>query len=240
MHQCAILAGGLGTRLGILTRDTPKPMLKVAGCPFLLWIMRALLPTGIKEFVLLTGHLGDRIETEIAALAAALPPQVRIKISKEPVPAGTGGALFHARGLLEDRFLLVNGDSLFLTDLNPALEGFASDADNSACRMVLRCVPDAGRYGVVSLERDRVTRFAERPDGSGPGLINTGIYLMNRHLVDRAVSECSLERDLLPQLIAEGAVRGTIASGWFIDIGVPSDLHRARMELRSRFKALSP
>jgi D-glycero-D-manno-heptose 1,7-bisphosphate phosphatase len=65
-------------------------------------------------------------------------------------------------------------------------------------------------------------------------LINSGIYLMHRRVAERALPICSLERDLLPELITEGAVRGTVAAGWFIDIGIPADLCRARDELPSR------
>ncbi len=235
-RQCAILAGGLGTRLGDLTRDTPKPLLDVGGRPFLAWLMREALRWGIEEFILLTGHLGDRVRGAIDLLSDGLPRAVGIRVSNEPAPAGTGGALRAARNLLDERFLLLNGDSLLLADLGPALAAFASDAGDIACRMVLREVPDTGRYGVVGLEGDRVVSFQERPDVAGPGLINSGIYLMDRRLADLAGANCSLERDSLPALIRDGAVRGTVADGWFIDIGVPADLAHARAELPDRIR----
>ena len=235
-RQCAILAGGLGTRLGGLTRDTPKPLLDVGGRPFLAWLMREALRWGIEEFVLLTGHLGDRVRGAIDLLSEGLPRAVAVRVSNEPAPAGTGGALRAALGSLDERFLLLNGDSLLLADLGPALAAFARDAADVACRMVLRAVPDAGRYGVAELEGDRVGAFRERPDMPGPGLINSGVYLMHRRTAERAGSPCSLERDLLPALVAEGAVRGTVAEGWFIDIGVPADLARARAELPGRIR----
>ncbi len=235
-RQCAILAGGLGTRLGPLTRDTPKPLLDVAGRPFLAWLMREAMRWGIEEFVLLTGHLGHQVQARIDALAALLPRPVVIRVSNEAAPAGTGGALHHARGMLDDRFLLLNGDSLFLADLGPALAKFSQDPPEVACRMILRSVPDAGRYGVVTLESnarhgDQVSAFRERPEATGPGLINSGIYLMDRHAVERTTPNCSLERDVLPDLVADGRVCGTLADGWFIDIGITADLERARAEL---------
>ncbi len=235
-RQCAILAGGLGTRLGSLTRDTPKPLLEVGGRPFLGWLMREALRWGIEEFVLLTGHLGDRVRGAIDLLSDGLPRAVPIRVSNEPAPAGTGGALRAARDMLDQHFLLLNGDSLLLADLGPALAAFARDPADVACRMVLRAVPDAGRYGVADLEGDRVTAFRERPDLAGPGLINSGIYLMDRRVAELAATRCSLERDLLPALIAQHAVRGTAAAGWFIDIGVPADLALARAELPGRIQ----
>ena len=235
-RQCAILAGGLGTRLGTLTQDTPKPLLDVGGRPFLAWLMREALRWGIEEFLLLTGHLGDRVQMQVDALTASLPRSASIRFSNESTPAGTGGALYHARGMLDGHFLLLNGDSLFLADLGPALAGFAHDTSDTLCRMVLRSVPDAGRYGVATLEGDRVSGFQERPRRSGPGFINSGIYLMDRRVAARAGPVCSLERDLLPKLIVEGAVRGNVAEGWFIDIGIPVDLIRARAELPGRVR----
>lgn len=239
-RQCAILAGGLGSRLGKLTQDMPKPLLDIGGRPFLAWLMQEALRWGVEEFVLLTGYLGEKVTNRVAALAALLPRRVSILVRNEPVPAGTGGALYHARAVLDDRFLLLNGDSLFLTDPASALVGFARDTDDIVCRMILRRVSDAGRYGVASLEGDRVKAFLERPAGSGPGLINSGIYLMDRRVAERATAVCSLERDVLPGLITDGAVSATVAEGWFIDIGIPDDLDRARAELPRQVRQSTP
>lgn len=230
-RQCAILAGGLGTRLGAMTRDTPKPLLDVAGRPFLAWLMREAMRWGIEEFVLLTGHLSERVDAAVEALAASLPHAVTVRVSREDSPAGTGGALRQAAGLLDETFLLLNGDSILFGNLGPTLAAFARD-DASACRMVLREVADGSRYGVATLEGDRLTAFGERGT-SAPALINAGVYLMTRAVAERAAPICSLERDVLPPLVAQGLVRGTAVPGWFIDIGVPDDLARARADVRS-------
>ena len=69
IRQCVILAGGLATRLGALSAETPKPVLPVGGWPFLAWLIRELSRFGIDDVVLLTGHLGDRLEAAVKGFA---------------------------------------------------------------------------------------------------------------------------------------------------------------------------
>ena len=113
VRQCAVLVGGLGTRLGALTANTPKPLLPCGDRPFLAWLMREFLRFGVEEFVLLTGYRATDVEASVQSLSALLPREARIVVSEEPARAGTGGALYHARDRLEQRFLLCNGNSLF-------------------------------------------------------------------------------------------------------------------------------
>ena len=232
VRQCAILVGGLGTRLGTLVADVPKPMLPVAGRPFLWWLLREVSRYGITDVVLLTGHLSEVVEAALPDLVAALPRPMRVTISREPVRAGTGGALHHAAPLIADRFLLLNGDSLFDCPLGPALAG--ADAPDVLGRLMLRAVPDASRYGVVALDGERITAFQARPEPGGPGVINGGAYVLDRNILDHAGPQCSLEQDVLPGLATSGRLRGTLADGWFIDIGIPADLARAQTELPER------
>lgn len=228
IRQCAVLVGGLGTRLGAAVADTPKPMLAVGNRPFLAWLLREVVRYGIDDVLLLTGHLSAVVEDALPALRAWLPRPVNLAISREPHRAGTAGALFHARALLQNNILLLNGDSLFDASLAPLL---ADEASGAAGRLMLRRLPDASRYGVVTLDGDRVTAFQERGTPGARGLINGGIYRLGRTALDRAGPEGSLERDVLPGLAAEGLLRGTESEGWFIDIGIPPDLARAQTEL---------
>ena len=234
LRQCAILAGGLGTRLGAITAETPKPVLEVGGRPFIAWLMREMLRFGVDDFIILTGHLPRAVEDAVLSAADALPKKVTVRFSEEPQRAGTGGALHHAAPMLSDRFLMCNGDSLFDCNIAALLADFAKDGDDVLGRLVVRNIPDTSRYGTVSLDGDRVTAFAERPDTAGaakPGFINAGIYALDRRVLDRLAPSCSLERDLLAPLAAEGALRATRQHGWFVDIGIPADLDHARREL---------
>src|SRR5690242_12439700 len=177
IRQCAVLVGGLGTRLGALTAATPKPLLPCGDRPFLAWLLREFVRYGVREFLLLAGHLSGAVENAVADIQAALPGDVRITLSQEPMRAGTGGAVFHARDRLHDRFLLCNGDSLFDSNLAALLADAARDPAEAVGRLLLRRLDDASRFGVVSLAQDRITAFQERPPAGTPGIINSGVYL---------------------------------------------------------------
>jgi len=228
IRQCAVLVGGLGTRLGRLTADTPKPLLPCGDRPFLAWLMREFIRFGVEEFVLLTGHLSGEVEVRVASLLASLPRDVSIVVSREPLRAGTGGAIWHARNHLDERFLLCNGDSLFDCNLAWLLSASVADA---AGKMLLRETSDVSRYGLVRLDRDVVTEFSQQSWAGKGGMINTGVYLFNRTLLDDLSPVCSLEADILPRLAARGALRGIVADGYFRDIGIPEDYVRAQQEI---------
>lgn len=231
IRQCAILVGGLGTRLGSLTANTPKPLLPIGDRPFLAWLMREFVRFGVEEFLLLTGYLSDQVERQVQALADLLPCGARIVISEEPERAGTGGAVFYARDKLADRFLLCNGDSLFDFNLARLLAAAAADGPEVIGRITLRRIEDASRYGVVELDGDRVVAFRERPPPGTAGTINAGVYVYDRRLLDELTGNCSLEADIMPRLAARGVLRGTVSEGYFRDIGIPEDLTRAHEEL---------
>jgi D,D-heptose 1,7-bisphosphate phosphatase len=232
IRQCAVLVGGLGTRLGALTADTPKPILPCGDRPFLAWLLRECVRFGVEDFLLLTGHLSDRVADAVEAIRPLLPGSARIALSREPIRAGTGGALVHARDGLDDRFLLLNGDSLFDFNMANLLADAAADGPDVIGRMVLRHLDDVSRFGVVTLDGDRVTAFRERPpEGAAGGTINAGVYAFRRDLLDHLAPACSLERDVLPRLAEAGALRGTVGQGYFRDIGVPDDFAAAQTEV---------
>jgi dTDP-glucose pyrophosphorylase len=235
LHQCAILVGGLGTRLGSLTAETPKPLLDVAGRPFLEWIIRELSRFGIDEIVLLSGHLSDQILAQSDGLQRGLPKPVRLRFSPEPIRAGTGGALWHAREQLDDRFLLVNGDSWFDTNIARFIASSA-DITESIAHVLLRETDDPSRYGIVRLSGDRILTFDERLTTKAPRLsiMNAGVYLLSKDILKFTEPSCSLEMDVLPNLARQGLLTGKISDGYFIDIGTPADYARAAFELPKR------
>ena len=142
----------------------------------------------------------------------------------EEPPADTAGALTLAAPHLAERFLMLNGDSFL--DFNMLDLAVRDAAEPWLAWLALREVQNVGRYGTVVLEGDRVAVFGEKT-GSGPGLINAGIYWLNRSILyEIGQPPVSMERDLLPRLVARGLVRGTVYDGRFIDIGTPEDLAR--------------
>jgi D-glycero-D-manno-heptose 1,7-bisphosphate phosphatase len=230
IEQAAILCGGLGTRLGALTTAMPKPLLPVGGAPFLDVLLGELGRSGVRHIVLLAGFAAERIVDYVGASPLKDRFDLRIEVAVEPFPAGTGGALWHARQRLDERFFLLNGDSWF--DISLARLAEPLRAEPSAIGVLaLRPVDDTGRYGSVAVSGERVVAFSERASQAGPGLISGGVYACRRPLVDHLGERCSLERDVLPPLAAAGALRGVVFDDYFIDIGIPEDLARAQHEI---------
>jgi D,D-heptose 1,7-bisphosphate phosphatase len=234
IRQAAILCGGRGTRLGAITADTPKPLVPIGDSPFLDVLVFELARHGIRKILLLAGFHAPKIIDYAASTALRARFGLEIVVSVEPEPAGTGGALWHARDQLEDRFFLLNGDSWF--DINLlALAGQVPENAPAAGVIALRRVGDTARFGVVELADNRIIGFAERPRQPGSGLISGGVYVMRRSaLLESLEPDCSLERDVFPRLAQAGWLLGVAYDGYFIDIGVHDDLARARREIPER------
>jgi len=235
LRQCAILAGGAATRPGDEAPHTPTPILRVAGRPFIAWLMREMLRFGVDEFLILTGHLSDEVQNAVIDAADSLPKRVKLVFSEEPARAGSGGALVHARPHLHERFLLCNANSLFDCNLGALIGAFAADPPDVLARLVVRKSPDAAHFGQITLDGDRVTEVGEHPDAaSAPhGILACGIAAVDRRTLDLLAPTSSFEHDLLPRLAGAGALRATLAHGWFADISIPADLAHARRELAS-------
>ena len=230
--QCLVLVGGLGTRLGHLTADTPKPLLDCAGRPFLAWMLRELCRYGIDDIVLLAGYRSEQVADFARDIAGKLPKPVTVRLSMEKEPAGTAGAVAQARDLLNETFLLINGDSWFDTDLAQLFAAAQRDGGETClCTMLLRRMADCSRYGTVVLRDGLVTAFQEKQAGNDAGFINAGIYLLDRKILQHFPVNGSLETDVLPALARAGCVRGLALDGYFIDIGIPDDYRRAGKEL---------
>jgi D-glycero-D-manno-heptose 1,7-bisphosphate phosphatase len=231
IRQCAILVGGRGTRLGPLTAGTPKPLLPCGDRPFLAWILCELSRFGIDDVLLLAGHQSDSVLSFCRDVYRLLPRPLSIQVSVEPSPAGTGGALWYARDLLSDRFLMMNGDSWF--DTNLALF-VASHDEGSVASILLRSMPDCSRYGTVDLQGTRIKGFREKAAHTGSGLISSGIYTFTREILNHIEAACSLEQDVFPRLAEAGLLSGSVLDGYFIDIGIPEDYQRAQHEIPRR------
>ena len=232
IRQAVVLAGGRGTRLGSLTEDTPKPLLAVGGRPFLDWVVDNLARQGVSEVLLTVGYRADAFEPWQAGRTSG--PVVSTFV--EPEPLGTGGALPLLGTRLQERFFVLNGDTLFDAPLLPL--GRLLDDRDVAAAVALRAVEDTGRYGRVRLVERTVTEFSEK-SGAGPGLINGGVYALRRSAIEGLGSPSSIERDLLPHLAAHGALRGLPSDGFFIDIGVPETYAEAQERVPAWWRKVS-
>jgi len=219
--QVVLLAGGRGTRLGAICDTVPKPLVPIAGKPFLHHLVQEFRRFGFEEFVVLGGYLGRQIEDFFASHPIS---GARVKVLIEPEPRGTAGALRWARDHLAETFLLTNADSLFSfnhLDLVRPPEG-----ERWLGKLALRHIEAADRYGVVETDGARVRAFGE--PGGAAGLISGGVYLLHRRLVENIDDgNVSLERDIFPAAARDGLLYGEVYTGAFIDIGVPDALTAA-------------
>lgn len=231
VRQAVILVGGKGTRLGELTRATPKPLMDIGGGRvFLDLLIENVARQGFDRILLLAGHFGEQIRSRFEGRCVR---GASIAVAIEPEPKGTGGALKWSRDMLDQSFLVLNGDTYF--DIRyRALEAALNEEPDALAVLALRQVEDAARYGSVELDGARIGRFREKVATERPasGLVNGGVYLMRREAIDfLPEGASSLEADLFPDLASEGRLIGTPRSGYFIDIGLPETLSQARSDL---------
>ena len=222
--KAIVLCGGFGTRLGELTKNTPKPLLEVAGRPFISYVLDLLVNAGAEELVLAAGFQSGKLQDFVGDGWLGTP--VRYSIESEPL--GTGGAI--KKAMVEghiDRSLVVNGDTLFDIDI-PKFVAFAGAA-SSVVSVALRGVEDCARFGRVAVDMDgRVVSFGEKGH-AGPGLINGGIYFLHKSSLEVVPeSKFSFESEVLQARHSQLRIFGQAYSDYFIDIGVPEDLGRAK------------
>lgn len=226
IRQAVVLAGGLGTRLRALVRDVPKPMAPVAERPFLEWLLLRLSRQGVERVVLSVGYLSHTIAEHFGVRFAGLDLGYEI----EDRPLGTGGALRAAlRRCADTPTLVLNGDTWLSLDLREL-----SRAGQLAGRsMIVGCtVPDCMRYGRLRIADDLLEGFEEK-GVPGPGVANTGHYLLRPNLFDGVVlpERFSFETDFLQPRVATLGLGAFRCNGVFVDIGVPEDFQRAQTEI---------
>lgn len=217
--QAAILVGGLGTRLGRLTRDVPKPMVLVDGKPFLEHEIGLLKRSGISDFVLCVGYLGEMVQEYFGDGGRW---GVRVEYSFDgPRLLGPAGALKRAEPLLEDLFFVTYGDAYLRTDY----------------RRMMKALVDSGRLGVmavfenhdmfgksdVAVSDGRVVRYSK--GGGGMAWVNFGVSALNKRALALipAGRECG-EEEFYGELIQRHELLAFPVDDRFYEIGTPASL----------------
>jgi D,D-heptose 1,7-bisphosphate phosphatase len=234
LRQAVVLVGGLGTRpdkpSGDRIATTLKSTLNVGGRPFLDTLIDEIARYDTFEEILLLA--GRRAEHILPRYAGAVRGRARLTVALEREPLGTAGALAHAAGLLQKRFLLLNDTSFF--DFN--LLDLVSRAGSSLVHMALRAEIVGERSDRVVLDNDRIRAFI--PPGRGAtGPVDAGVYVIDRSIIDDIDRlPASLEQDVLPALASSGALKGTCYRGYFLDIGIAQDRASAEIALQERLR----
>jgi mannose-1-phosphate guanylyltransferase len=219
--QALILAGGEGTRLRPLTSTTPKPVVPLVDRPFISYMLEWLRRHGVDEAILSCGFMADGVRS---VLGDGDGLGVRLRYVEEPEPLGTGGALKYAEEMLQERFLMLNGD--VLTDIDLTAQLRQHEETGARVTLGLFGVEDPSAYGLVTRHEDAsVKAFVEKPssDEIETNLISAGAYVIEREVLDQmapAGTRISIERDLFPELVGRG-LYGYEGSGYWLDIGTP-------------------
>lgn len=226
--QAIILAGGLGSRLGNLVKDTPKPFLKVNDNPFILKIVERLISQGIKDIIFCLGYKPKKI---IDFFGNGSKWGIKVSYVIENKLMGTAGAVRGAyKKITKFNAIVLNGDSFCYFDIpNLLKQHYLNNAD--ATLSVLR-TNNPKKYGLVVFnENMKINRFIEKTNKYKKKInyINAGVYVIKKNLIKRIndTSPVSLEKDFFPKILDKNIQAFIIKNNKFIDIGTRNSLKKA-------------
>ncbi len=231
--EAVLLVGGLGTRLRPLTAHCPKPMLPVAGVPFVLHQLARAHAAGVTRVVLATSYRPEIF----ASLGDGSDLGLELVHVHETEPLGTGGGIRNAAASLlsgpDDPVVVFNGDVLSGHDLVAQLTAHVTSAADVTLHLVE--VEDARAFGSVPTDSaGRVLEFVEKSDNPPTNAINAGCYVFRRSVIDSIPTgrPVSVERETFPGLLSSGAVvQGFVDSAYWLDLGTPSAYVRGSADL---------
>ncbi|MBD3263055.1 NTP transferase domain-containing protein [Candidatus Woesearchaeota archaeon] len=229
--KAIILAAGKGTRMLPLTEKVPKVLIKIAGRPYLWYVLRNLWGAGIKEFGIVVGYKQEKIREFIEKEKI---PNVTFIEQKEQL--GTGHALMQARRFAgNEKFLVINGDNLFskndikqiLNKSKNAIAGF--DVKNPSV------------YGVLIADKDKLIEIEEKPENPPSNLVNTGLYFFESEIFEKLESLNKSERneyeltDAITALAKESKMLVYKLNDYWIDLGKLEDIPKVEARIRELF-----
>lgn len=210
-----------------------NPLVPVANEPFLYWLTLWLKSQGVSHIVYSASHQhADKINAFSQQLATAF-PALCLDVITEARPLGTGGgSALCAQRFPSDYTLIVNGDSILLSDMRPALALLQQKASLDGIIFGTH-LTNAGRFGTLEVdEHQQLRAFREKQPGKGS--VNAGVYLLKNELLANVSpdKESSLEYDCFPNWLNEGKSIMVIDDhAPFIDIGTPESLKRAHEQI---------
>jgi glucose-1-phosphate cytidylyltransferase len=228
--KAVILAGGLGTRISEETQTRPKPMIEIGGKPVLWHIMKTYSLHGINDFIICCGHKGYLIKEYFANYSlhmsdvtfdmrrrdviihqnSAEPWSVTLVDTGEDT--ATGGRLKRVGAYLggED-FCMTYGDGVSDVDIT-ALVAFHREQGTLATVTATR---PPGRFGVLTMTRDKITAFKEKPEEEG-GWINGGYFVLSPKVLDHIAGDAtSWEREPMERLARDGQLSAYTHAGFW-------------------------
>jgi MurNAc alpha-1-phosphate uridylyltransferase len=211
-----ILAGGLGTRLGPAVREVPKPLLEVAGEPFLRHQLRLLAAHGAREVVICVGYLGALIEECIGYRQFGIDIEYSYDGAR---PLGTLGAIRKASSLLGPQFLVLYGDTYLRLNYRTAVEAW----DKSGLPAMMTVLRNEGRWDVsnASFDGTFVTAYDKLSPVSKMQYIDYGLGGLRDNALELTESQSTDLSDLYQGLAKRRLLFGFEATERFYEIGTP-------------------
>ena len=235
-YAAVLQAGGKGTRMLPLTQDKlPKPLLSLGGRPMLEWQVVNLKRYGIRDFVIIVGHLGKMIEDDFGD-GSRLGVSIRYIYEDEAHPLGSGGALYFLRGMLHaEHILLTLGDVMFDLDV-PRLAAFHEEKHAMATLVVHPNSHPQDSDLVVLDDEARVTRFDAKTnvrDYFYDNCVNAGVYVIEPAVLETLtdVRRRDLEKEILLPYLREGKLYGYRTTEYLKDAGTVERFHAVEREL---------
>lgn len=233
-YVAVIQAGGKGTRMKELTGDRiPKPMLPLNGKPMLQWQVKNISEYGIKEFVFIIGHLGEKIKGYFGDGSRL---GIHIRYIEERKPLGSAGALFYLKDLIQAKdILLIYGDVMFCLDWGRMIDFHECNGG----RATLLVHPNAHPFDSDLLmvdEKNRVTGISYKSEKRNywyENCVNSGIFIIQNQVIQEinALKKMDLEKDILKPLMVQGVVYGYRTPEYVKDAGTPDRFRKVEAEL---------
>jgi len=220
--KTVIMAGGKGTRISSIAPGIPKPMLPIQGKPILQYQLECLVKNNLKDILITIGYLGSAIKDFFGNGEKF---GCSISYYEENEPLGSGGSLFKVIDVLDDDFILVNGDIIFDIDFHRFVEFYRNT--NALAALVVH--PNSHPYDSALLVTDsefRVTKWLnkEDPRGNYKNQVNAGIHILSKQLlatITPHTEKIDLDRDILKPLISLGKIYAYSTPEYIKDAGTP-------------------
>lgn len=224
--QAVIMAGGFGTRLAPLTKEIPKPMVKIIDKPIIERIVNLLKLHGFNDIIITLGYKPKCI---IDYLGNGEKYGINISYSIEQTPLGTAGCVKNVFDRLEKTFLVISGDCFTNINLSKMVEFHLSH--KKAITMAVKEVDDIKGFGVVKFDEElNVVDFVEKPKTSKEKNINTGIYVIEKKIMQNIPDgKVDFAKDFFPKVLDEMKVFET--DDYWSDIGTLSSYYLTNNEV---------
>jgi mannose-1-phosphate guanylyltransferase/phosphomannomutase len=226
-----ILAGGQGTRLGL--ENLPKSMVSIANMPLLEHQLLLLKRYEIKEVIILTGYLSEKIE---AYFGNGSSWGINITYFRETTPLGTAGAIKQLEGTISDRFLVFYGDVVMDFDIH-RFQAF--DEPDSLASLIVHPNDHPYDSDLVQVEQCKIVNFISKPHPSEllyDNIVNAAVYILSPQIFDFIPQNlpCDFGKNIFPDVVRKGGILRAYSTPEYIkDLGTPDRLKKIEKDISS-------